>query len=98
MAVYDFKCENCGAEFEVERPLGATGAAKCPKCGSTKTAKVFSAAGIVFKGSGFYVTDSKSKPSGGGDSKPAETKPVETKPAEAAKPEQPATPSKKDAG
>jgi putative FmdB family regulatory protein len=59
MPVFDFQCEKCGNEFEVERPLGAAGTVKCPSCGSTKTAKVFSAAGIVFKGSGFYVTDSK---------------------------------------
>ena len=68
MPVYDFSCEKCGNVFEVERGFSATGNPRCPKCGSTKTAKMFSAAGIVFKGSGFYVTDSKSK---SGDSKPA---------------------------
>jgi putative FmdB family regulatory protein len=81
MPLYDFQCEKCGAEFEVERALSATGPEKCPQCGSTKTAKVFSAAGIVFKGSGFYVTDSKSPPASGGGSKP-ESKP-EGKPASA---------------
>jgi putative FmdB family regulatory protein len=76
MALFDFHCENCGREFEVERPLGATGAVKCPHCSSTKTTKVFSAAGIVFKGSGFYVTDSKSK----GGSSPASKPGKEIKP------------------
>ncbi|MDQ3023018.1 MAG: zinc ribbon domain-containing protein [bacterium] len=59
MALYDFKCEKCECMFEVERPIAATGPAKCPACGSTNTSKIFSAAGIVFKGGGFYVNDSK---------------------------------------
>lgn len=51
---------------------------KCAACGSLRTAKLFNAAGVQFKGSGFYVTDSRGKPggteSGSGpkpDSKPA---------------------------
>jgi len=77
MPLYDFCCEKCGTEFEVQRALGATGAVKCPHCGSTKTTKVFSATGIVFKGSGFYVTDSKSKAGGSSESKSTTGKPVE---------------------
>jgi putative FmdB family regulatory protein len=59
MPLYDFRCSACGADFEVERPLGASGKVKCLKCSSVRTLKVFGAAGIVFRGSGFYVTDSK---------------------------------------
>jgi putative FmdB family regulatory protein len=76
MPVYDFQCEKCGSEFEAERAFGSTAKMKCPHCGSTRTTKVFSAAGIVFKGSGFYVTDSKS----GASKSPEKTgKPLETK-------------------
>jgi putative FmdB family regulatory protein len=69
MPLYDFQCRACGTIFEIERPLGASGKVKCSLCGSVRTDKMFSAAGIVFKGSGFYVTDSKS--SGGSASIPA---------------------------
>jgi putative FmdB family regulatory protein len=81
MPVFDYQCEKCETTFEVERGLTATGPVKCKNCGSTRTTKVFSAAGIVFKGSGFYVTDSKSSSDGG--SKPASGKPLD-KPAETA--------------
>jgi putative FmdB family regulatory protein len=99
MPLYDYSCEKCGTEFEVERPLGATGAVKCPNCGSLKTVKIFSASGIVFKGSGFYVTDSKSgsekkettgKPveekADSGESKPAESEAAKSTSSEAKKP------------
>ncbi|MCB1187967.1 zinc ribbon domain-containing protein [bacterium] len=68
MPLYDFQCEACGKVFEVERSMTDTSTETCPKCGSKKTVKVFSSAGISFKGSGFYVTDSK--PSTNGSSKP----------------------------
>jgi len=59
MPLYDYKCDQCETVFEVERRMSDTSRKKCPACRSKKTAKVFNAAGIVFKGSGFYVTDSK---------------------------------------
>lgn len=59
MPLYDYQCEKCNAVFEVERKMSDTHRQKCSACGSAKTVKVFNAAGIVFKGSGFYVTDSK---------------------------------------
>lgn len=59
MPLYDFQCEQCEKIFEVERSMTETRIEACPACGSKKTVKVFSSAGIQFKGSGFYVTDSK---------------------------------------
>jgi putative FmdB family regulatory protein len=64
MPWYDFQCESCGSVFEIQRAMNETRKAKCKYCGSTKTVKIYSAAGIAFKGSGFYVTDSKSAGSG----------------------------------
>lgn len=58
MPEYDYQCEKCGADFVKEHPMAFNGKAKCPACGSLRTVKVFHAAGVVFKGSGFYVTDS----------------------------------------
>jgi putative FmdB family regulatory protein len=59
MPHYDYQCNACGAVFEVEHPMGAKPRIKCPNCGSARTARQFSAAGVQFKGSGFYVTDSR---------------------------------------
>lgn len=58
MPMYDYQCEKCGHGFEHEHAMSFTGKVKCPACGSTRTVKVFHAAGVHFKGSGFYVTDS----------------------------------------
>ncbi|MEZ5338480.1 MAG: zinc ribbon domain-containing protein [bacterium] len=69
MPLYDFQCEECGEVFEVERSMTDNSKESCPKCKSRRTVKVFSSAGIQFRGSGFYVTDSK--PSENGSSKPA---------------------------
>lgn len=64
---------------------------KCPKCKKTGVKRlVGGGAGLIFKGTGFYITDYKNKGAakkeGGGDSKPAESKPAESKPATPAKP------------
>lgn len=58
MPEYDYQCEKCERTFVVEHPMAYRGKVKCPHCGSFSTVKVFHAAGVVFKGSGFYVTDS----------------------------------------
>jgi putative FmdB family regulatory protein len=58
MPAYDYQCEKCGSVFETEHAMTFSGRVKCPQCGSVRTSKVFQAAGIQFKGSGFYVTDS----------------------------------------
>jgi putative FmdB family regulatory protein len=55
---YDYQCEKCGTVFEVNRSMSDTGKAKCHACGSTRTIRIYSASPIVFKGSGFYSTDS----------------------------------------
>lgn len=63
MPVYDYQCDNCGTTFEIERAIGFSGRVRCATCGSSRTSKVFAPAGVVFKGSGFYVTDSAGKSS-----------------------------------
>jgi putative FmdB family regulatory protein len=61
MPWYDYQCERCGFVFEVQRAMNASGSVRCKSCGSMKTSKIFSAAGIQFKGSGFYVNDARGK-------------------------------------
>jgi putative FmdB family regulatory protein len=57
MPTYQYACANCGHEFEVFQSFTEDSLNECPECkGEVK--KVYSAVGVVFKGSGFYKTDS----------------------------------------
>jgi putative FmdB family regulatory protein len=58
MPVYEFYCDECGCRFEEHRELKQRSACPCPECGESAR-KVFRAVGIIFKGSGFYVTDNR---------------------------------------
>src|SRR4051812_35135954 len=82
MPTYEYKCDACGHRFEKFQSMSSDPIRKCPKCGKLKVKRLIgSGAGLIFKGSGFYITDyrdagykekAKSE-SGGGDGK-AETK------------------------
>jgi putative FmdB family regulatory protein len=63
LPLYEYKCEKCGNQFEKIEKHSAPTTQKCPKCGA-KAQRMISAAGIQFKGSGWYVTDYKGKNSG----------------------------------
>jgi putative FmdB family regulatory protein len=67
MPIYEYRCAECGSVFERLVSFGDTTAAACPN-GHSDTRRLFSPPGIVFKGSGFYVTDSRSNGKSG-DSK-----------------------------
>jgi putative FmdB family regulatory protein len=58
MPLYDYKCTSCGKVTEVRHGFNESHTDPCPACGE-KVQRVFSAAPIVFKGSGYYVTDSR---------------------------------------
>ncbi len=64
MALYDYRCDTCGNEFELERPMGLHPTASCPNCGG-EAGRVFNPSGIVFTGSGFYNTDERGDRKGG---------------------------------
>lgn len=74
MPLYDYACTKCGHTVEVRHGFDETYAQACAKCGAAMR-RVFNAAPILFKGSGFYVTDSR-KP--GRTSQPAEKAPEKT--------------------
>ena len=63
MPLYEYKCEKCGNQFEKIENHSAPTTQKCSKCGG-KAQRMISAAGIQFKGSGWYVTDYKGKNAG----------------------------------
>ena len=62
MPTYDYKCDSCGDQFEVFQSMNDAPLTKCSKCGGA-IRRLFSSAGIIFKGSGFYVNDYKSSSS-----------------------------------
>src|SRR5437764_3958658 len=86
MPTYEYQCEACGHKFERFQPITADPIKKCPECGKNKVKRLIGiGAGMIFKGSGFYITDYRDKSygekakaesgastGGGGDSKPAE--------------------------
>lgn len=62
MPRYEYECESCGIHFERFQSFNDEPLAKCPECGG-RVHRVISPVGIIFKGSGFYVTDNRSAPS-----------------------------------
>jgi putative FmdB family regulatory protein len=95
MPTYEYECPE-GHEFEKFQKMTDKPRAKCPTCGKAAVRKISGGAGLVFRGTGFYITDYGKD--GKGPRKPESEKPAE-KPAEskteASKPE--AKPSKADA-
>jgi putative FmdB family regulatory protein len=57
---YQYACTECGHELEAVQKFTDDPLTQCPSCAG-KLRKVFSAVGVVFKGSGFYRTDSRGK-------------------------------------
>src|SRR5690349_23831362 len=62
MPVYEYECSTCKHRFERSQRFSDPPIQECPECGSPVRRVIFPA-GIVFKGSGWYVTDSRSTPS-----------------------------------
>jgi putative FmdB family regulatory protein len=85
MPTYEYECTKCGHELEVIQSMKDGPLKKCPSCGRlTLRRKISGGGGLIFKGTGFYVTDYKNKPRGKPETaadKPAPVKSTETKPA-----------------
>ena len=70
MPTYEYECTSCGQHIEIFQRISEDPLTTCGVCGGTLR-KVFHPAGIVFKGSGFYATDSRSG-SGSGSKRDAD--------------------------
>jgi putative FmdB family regulatory protein len=82
MPTYQYACTECGERLEVVQKFTDDPLTVCPAC-EGRLRKLFSPVGVVFKGSGFYKTDSRSTAKGG--SAPAKSEPAASsseKPAE----------------
>jgi putative FmdB family regulatory protein len=77
MPTYQYACTECGEQLEVVQKFSDEPLTVCPAC-QGRLRKVFSPVGVVFKGSGFYKTDSRKAASGSSTSSRNESKP-ETK-------------------
>ena len=62
MPTYEYACSACGERLEAVQRFTDAPLTECPSCGGTLR-KLFSSVGVVFKGSGFYKTDSRSRSS-----------------------------------
>jgi putative FmdB family regulatory protein len=107
MPTYEYLCPE-GHLFDVFQKMSEKPRAKCPRCGRIAVRQISGGAGLVFKGSGFYITDygkdgkgpRKESPASAGESSSAADKPSAEKsggdaPAAAPAPEKPAEKSTK---
>ena len=76
MPTYQYACTECDHRFDAVQSFSDSALTECPQC-SGKLRKLYGAVGVVFKGSGFYRTDSRSSSS-------AATSAAATKPSESA--------------
>ena len=78
MPTYQYACTECGHAFEQVQSFSDDALTVCPEC-EGKLRKVFNAVGVVFKGSGFYRTDSRSGSSATDGATPKTETKTETK-------------------
>jgi putative FmdB family regulatory protein len=62
MPLYEYECESCGVRFERRQHMEDEPVEVCPECGG-HVHRLIQPVGIIFKGSGFYVTDNRAKSS-----------------------------------
>lgn len=68
MPIYTYRCSECGHEFEQRQRMAGASLTDCPVCVG-RIRRVVNSVGIVFKGSGFYITDNRNGSSSNGATK-----------------------------
>lgn len=75
MPIYEYQCSKCGHHFDELQKISEPPLVKCPACGQDTLKRLIgSGAGLIFKGSGFYLTDYKKKPERKSSSAPSKHK------------------------
>jgi putative FmdB family regulatory protein len=94
MPTYGYECKSCGHNFDVFQSMSDEPVKVCPKCGREVRRLINGGTGVIFKGSGFYVTDKGKEKPAANSPKPAAAKAPESSsqektvnPPEKAKPE-----------
>ena len=59
MPTYEYQCEKCGHQFDVFQSIKDKPLTRCPDCSGAVKRLISPGAGLIFKGSGFYITDYK---------------------------------------
>jgi putative FmdB family regulatory protein len=77
MPIYDYHCDHCGHTFSQVQSYTDATLEKCPSCGK-RPRKLMATPAIVFKGGGWYKTDSRPKSKEAGDASPAKEAPSTT--------------------
>jgi putative FmdB family regulatory protein len=76
MPTYEYRCKSCGHEFEEFQSMSADPLTICPKCAKPELKRLMSSgAGLIFKGSGFYLTDYKKANTSSSSNSKSESKP-----------------------
>ena len=60
MPTYEYRCGDCGRDFELFQRMSDEPRAPCPECGRRAERLISGGAGLLFKGEGFYITDYRS--------------------------------------
>lgn len=71
MPTYQYQCSECDEALEIVQSFSDDALTVCPACGKEALKKVYGSVGVVFKGSGFYRTDSRSASSSSTPAAPA---------------------------
>ncbi|MCP4571061.1 MAG: zinc ribbon domain-containing protein [bacterium] len=74
MPTYEYECTRCGIHFEEFKAMSAPRRQRCPECRGKVQRLISGGSGLLFKGSGFYHTDSRVKKGSGGDTSTADNK------------------------
>ena len=61
MPTYEYRCPQCGNQFDKFQRMSEDPVAECPACGAEAERRLSAGAGLLFKGSGFYITDYRSE-------------------------------------
>lgn len=64
MPTYVYRCNDCDYTFEARQSMSDDPLSVCPECEAESLRRVINSVGIVFKGSGFYVTDNRDRKNG----------------------------------
>jgi putative FmdB family regulatory protein len=71
MPTYEYECKSCGKTFEAFQSMADAPLESCPSCGKAVRRLIGGGTGVIFKGSGFYVNDSRKASSGDSPKKEA---------------------------
>lgn len=74
MPTYEYTCGSCDSHHEIVQKMTDPTLTDCPDCGQPSLRKLFNGVGVVFKGSGFYRTDSRSSDKGSSDASSSDKK------------------------